>query len=124
MRRFSGGRLRRDSEENTVSPAIRTSPASGWVRPATASRIVVLPLPEGPKIATRPEANSASHSSEKPGWRLVRLNDSVGVVIFYGCRVRRPRSSSQLCTSSVAAASTMETPARASAASSSLVWTF
>ena len=67
MRRFSGGRLRRSSEENTVSPAIRTSPASGCVRPATASRIVVLPLPEGPKMATRPEAKSASHSSAKPG---------------------------------------------------------
>ena len=52
MSRFSGGTLMRRLVATTTRPAISTSPALGFSKPATMRNVVVLPQPLGPSSVT------------------------------------------------------------------------
>src|SRR6267142_6450745 len=60
-----GGRLILRAEEKRVRPSMVISPSTMRLRPATASSKVVLPEPDGPKIAVIRESKEASMSSSK-----------------------------------------------------------
>src|SRR5258705_3899119 len=60
-----GGRLILRAEEKSVRPSMVISPSTIRRRPATASSKVVLPEPDGPKIAVTRESKDASMSSSK-----------------------------------------------------------
>src|SRR5688572_11817561 len=60
-----GGRLIPRAEEKSVRLSTVISPSAIRLRPATASSKVVLPDPDGPKIAVIHESKDASISSSK-----------------------------------------------------------
>jgi hypothetical protein len=49
----------------TASPSKRMAPASGETKPAIARRSVVLPQPEGPRMAVSLPASNSSETSER-----------------------------------------------------------
>jgi len=57
--RFSGGRLIFLFDENKIFPFSKISPWSGRTSPAIQFNNVVLPLPEGPKIADIPSVKDS-----------------------------------------------------------------
>src|SRR4030095_15582116 len=65
MPRCRGGRSIPRADEKSVRSSIVISPSAICRRPATASSKVVLPEPEGPKIAVIRESKEASTSSSK-----------------------------------------------------------
>src|SRR5678815_5142917 len=65
MPRCCGRRLILRNDEKSVLPSISISPATILRKPAMASSIVVLPEPDGPKIAVTRVSNETSIFSSK-----------------------------------------------------------
>src|SRR5437867_2715852 len=66
MRRACGGRKMPAELSNSLREPRTISPRSGRRRPAMIERIVVLPLPDGPKSAVIDESVENSASTTKP----------------------------------------------------------
>src|SRR5260370_14993812 len=83
----------------TLAPACkRTSPPSGWSRPASSRSRVVLPMPLGPTRPTRwPAYNSKPISSNKGIWsnprvRWEQLNSSMVLIVHVMILKREPEA--------------------------------